>query len=192
MKLFKLSFLLLFITSISLNAQSDETLFNKLNFRLTGAWGGPLSGISKVGDDYSPHSGGYGLLEFDKRILLGWGGATLSDRVDFKGESANYSLDYNGFMIGYTPQAFRVIHPRALFMVGSSRIQKDNLRDNSPFVQLSGGAEVNIFRWFRVSANAGYRALLDVDGLDAGLSASDFSGLFGELSFKFGWSWGRS
>ncbi|MFK7937289.1 MAG: hypothetical protein AB8G22_27495 [Saprospiraceae bacterium] len=183
--------MILFIATNSFG-QNDETLFNQFNFRLTGAWGGTIAGASKIGDNFSPTSGGYGILEFDKQFLLGWGGFEVNDRVEFGDDSYSYDLDYNGFMIGYTPQSFRVVHPRVMALVGSGSSRIDGDRDRTPVLQLEGGAEFNIFRWFRVSANGGYRFLLDIDDVPAGISSTDLSGIYGELKFQFGWSWGKS
>lgn len=175
----------------SMQGQSDQTVFNRFNFRLTGAWGGTIAGASKVGDNFSPTSGGYGLLEFDKQYLIGWGGFEIDDIVEFDADRLDYNLSYNGFMIGYSPQAYRVVHPRILALIGSGNAVVEGRRDRTPVVQLEGGAEFNVFRWFRVSANGGYRFLLDVDTPQAGISSSDLSGIYGELKFQFGWSWGR-
>lgn len=177
--------------------QDDETLFNRFNFRLTGAWGGTIAGISKVGDNSSPTAGGYGVLEFDKQFLVGWGGFRINDNVEFDGIDFDYDLDYNGLIIGYSPQAFRAVHPHVMALIGSGDMQlirrEDDIRvrDRTPVLQLGGGAELNVFQWFRISANGGYRFLLDADGLPTSIAPGDVSGLYGELNFKFGWSWGK-
>lgn len=171
-------------------AQKDETLFNQLNFSLTGAWGGTVVGASQIGDDFVPSTGGYGLLEFNKTLLIGWGGFDINNQVTIGAENYRYDLDYNGLMIGYAPKAFKVVHPHVMGLVGSGQTHIDDIRDNTPVIQLGGGLELNIFQWFRINANGGYRFLLDVDNVPAGVANSDLSGLYGEVKFKFGWSWG--
>jgi hypothetical protein len=66
--------------------------------------------------------------------------------------------------------------------------------DNSPYdrifvVQPSLGAELNLLRWCHASVHGGYRFVNDVS-IDT-YSDNDFSGLYGELTLKFGISWGR-
>ncbi|MEK7257751.1 MAG: hypothetical protein AAB316_23540, partial [Bacteroidota bacterium] len=56
-------------------------------------------------------------------------------------------------------------------------------------VQPGAGAEVNIFRWFRLSLEASYRFVSGSD-LEV-LSDKDLSGLIWDLKFRFGWSWGK-
>ena len=190
MRKYLLVIITLLLIGSSLHAQ-DETVFNQFSFRLTGAWGGTVAGLSKVGDGFTPTAGGYGILEFDKQYLIGWGGFSMNDLVEFDNQSLDYDLDYHGLIIGYTPGAFNVIHPRVMGLIGSGEATVEGKSDRTPVLQLEGGAEFNIFKWFRVSTNGGYRFLLDIDSPQAGISSSDLSGIYGELKFQFGWSWGR-
>lgn len=191
MKKLLFTFFTLLLIGSSVNAQSDQTIFNRFNFRLTGAWGGTVAGASKVGDNFAPMGGGYGILEFDKQYLIGWGGYYIDDIVQFDADRLDYNLSYNGLIIGYTPQAYRVVHPRIMALIGSGRAIVNGRSDRTPVVRVEGGAEFNVFRWFRISANGGYRFLLDVETTPAGISSSDLSGIYGEVKFQFGWSWGR-
>ena len=130
----------------------DETIFSQFNFRLTGAWGGTIAGLSKVGDGFSPTGGGYGLLEFDKQYLIGWGGSTISDLVEFNGRSLDYDLDFNGLIVGYSPQAFRVVHPRVMGLIGSGRARVEGRPDRTPVLQFEGDRNY-VYRILRALKN---------------------------------------
>jgi hypothetical protein len=49
--------------------------------------------------------------------------------------------------------------------------------------------EINVFRWFHIGLEGGYRFISDTNV--AGLTNQDLSGLYGQATFKFGFSWGR-
>lgn len=56
-------------------------------------------------------------------------------------------------------------------------------------LQPSAGLEINLLRWFRLGLDGGYRFVTDTDLLE--IRDTDVSAFFGELTLKFGWSWGR-
>jgi hypothetical protein len=172
-------------------AQSDETLFNKRGLGLTGAWGGWTTGIAAFSDNPALTKGGYGGLEFGKNLFVGWAGYHTVNQVPFAAEElSRFGFDYGGLMLGYAPSAQKVIHPQIGLLFGGGEVNVDRAGSDAVWiVQPSLGVELNVFKWFRLGLEGGYRHVSNVDIPDH--SNEDLSALYGELRLKFGWSWGR-
>ncbi|MEL6637622.1 MAG: hypothetical protein AAFW73_08690 [Bacteroidota bacterium] len=172
-------------------AQREETVFGRSGLRLSGAWGGSSLQLSAFDGDYALLSGGHGGLEFNKSIFLGWGGYNLVDEVRFADlPTQNLDFSFNGPILGVSLKPHRIIHPRVSLMAGSgeARFRGEPGRDRLFVIQPSGGVAVNVFRWFHLAVEVGYRF---VDGTElSGLEDRDLSAAFGQLRFQFGWSWG--
>jgi hypothetical protein len=181
------AFLLL---STALLAQKDETLIGKTGLKLTGLWGGSNIGlIGFDGENYGMAGGFFG-LEFSKSLLLGYSGSSSSESTTYNGQLRKYDISYGGFLVGYTYQSHKVVHPRVSFLIGSGTLKvKDNPDDYIFVVQPSAGFEVNLFRWFRMGLEGGYRFVSNTDIPKP--NEGDASAPFGQLSFRFGWSWGK-
>lgn len=179
----------LLLTTI-VQAQRDESLLGPRHTALTGIWGGANHNYSAFEEDWSYLSGGHFALEFGNTFLLGWSGAQTRDEVAVKGSSSSFNLKYNGFMLGYVPKSHKVVHPRFTLLTGRGKLNVDEIGDDRVFVlQPSAGIEVNVFQWFRVGIEGGYRL---VDGVDKSpLSRGDVSSPFAQLDLRFGFSWGR-
>lgn len=179
----------------ALFSQKDETLAKNMNFRITGAWGGNAHGISIFKDDIGYTHGGFGGVEISKNFLIGGGGQHMSRSVRVDDLDNRLNLDYGGFLVGYSPSPWRVFHPQFNVIVGggdATIYNGDNNRiasDNVFVIQPSAGFEVNVFRWFRIQAQGGYRVVSQ--GNFADVSNADMSSPFGQIAFKFGWSWGK-
>jgi len=187
MKNWIITFACLTILATSLTAQRDETIFDGLS--LTGAWGGPMVNLTKFGEDFTLMRGGFGGLEFNKTMFIGWGGLDTRERVTIDGRD-EFDLDFNGIILGATPQAFKSLHPKIMLMTGGGDLNVIGEGDDNIWViQPSAGVEINVFRWFRFGAEAGYRFVTDTDV--PGISDGDVSAFFGQLTFRFGYSWGR-
>ena len=79
----------------------------------------------------------------------------------------------------------------AVSLENSYRIKLEGGEYDKIFVvQPAAGVEINIFRWFHLGLQGGYRFV--TDSSIAGLSDKQLSGAFGQATLKFGWSWGRS
>ncbi len=180
----------LFLLFTALLAQRDETVFGYSGLKLTGLWGGPSIGISKFGDDYATFRGGFGGLEFNNAIFIGYGAAHLSDDLELEEfPDQDFDLIYRGLVLGYNFNSNKIVHPKLSLLTGGGTVELEGEDDDGVFVlQPALGAEVNIFRWFRVSLEGGYRFITNTD--INGLSDSDLSTPFAELKFRFGISWG--
>jgi len=172
-------------------AQADETLFNRRGLGLTGAWGGWTTGIAYFSDHPALTKGGFGGLEFGKNLYLGWAGYKTVNRVPFATDQlSKFGFDYGGLMLGYAPGAKHPIHPQFGVLVGGGEAWAENTNSDAVWViQPSLGVEFNIFRWFRIGLEGGYRYVSNLDIPD--YSDEDLSNLYGSLRLKFGWSWGK-
>lgn len=187
----KLTFVFIFalLASLTLSAQRDETVLSKTSLRITGAWGGPTLGITNFEGESATVAGGYGGIEFNKEFFVGWGGATI-DLPTLDDNFSNPDFDYNGLVLGYTPAAHKVIHPSFLVLAGTGKASFNSIDDRAWVIQPAVGGEINVLRWFRIGATGGYRY---VTGSELTiLNDENLSGFFGELKFKFGFSWGKS
>lgn len=171
--------------TLSALAQRDQTLFRTID--LSGAWGGSQIAITQFGGKPQALHGGMFGIEFNKNLFVGGASynTTEYDRID---NSSDYNMRYGGPVIGIGSQSHRVVHPHAMLLVAPGWGEAPNAnRENLLIIQPSAGVELNVFRWFRVGLRGGYRI--------AAASSSDisdeFTGGYGAISFKFGWSWGH-
>ncbi|MBK8878329.1 MAG: hypothetical protein IPN74_07190 [Haliscomenobacter sp.] len=75
-------------------------------------------------------------------------------------------------MIAYSPNAGKVIHPHFSVYGGSGRFDLVNSDRERIFAfQPAAGLELNVFRWFRLGLEGGYRFITDVD--TQGVSSSE-------------------
>jgi hypothetical protein len=185
--------LALFATG-AMYAQREETLFNQTRMDLTGFWFSDSHNFTFLDDDTEYFSGGNFAFEFGRSLMVGWAWQRMKDSAPLPGENGFYDLRHRGLLIGYAPSTSKVLHPYLSTVVGGGRIDYDNnssfSRDRVFVLQPAVGLEVNIFRWFRLGAEGGYRLVSDVN--NAGLSNGDLSKPFAQLQLRFGYSWGNS
>jgi len=171
-------------------AQRDETLIGKTGLRFSGLWGGSNIGMAGFDGDNDGMFGGFFGLEFSKSLLLGFGGSSGTESTTYNGNYRKYDIDYGGFLVGYSYRSHRVVHPRASFLIGSGTLKvKNEPEDNIFVVQPSAGVEVNLFRWFRLGLEGGYRFVSNTNLPKP--NDGDASAAFAQLALRFGWSWGR-
>ncbi len=176
----------------SASAQSDETIVDKFKLDLSGAWGGWHLQTTNIGGNNTAVNGGFGGLEFNKTLFIGWTAYGVSDNLI--GPTDNllpYSFSYNGPIIAYTPKARSVVHPKLSMQVGFGKYDIEGFASDQFLVLQPGvGGEINVLRWFRVGASAGYRYSLNSDYPSDSFANSD--GFFLEGTLKFGFSWGAN
>ncbi|MBK9013409.1 MAG: hypothetical protein IPM82_04640 [Saprospiraceae bacterium] len=190
MKKSLISVFTLIILATSMLAQRDETLIGKTGLKLTGLWGGTNIGLVGFDGDNHGMAGGFFGLEFSKSLLLGFGGSSGSESTTYNGIYRKYEIDYGGFLVGYAYKPHKVVHPRVSFLMGSGNLKiKDEPDDNVFVVQTSAGIEVNLFQWFRMGLEGGYRFVSNTSLPKP--SDGEVSAPFAQLSLRFGWSWGR-
>jgi hypothetical protein len=178
------------IFTLNIFAQKEETLFGYGGLRLTGIWGGPSSGTSNYGENNVFHNGGFIGMEFNNSIFLGWGWYRINDRVLFNDLPAqNFNMKYSGFMLDVSALPNKVVHPKFGMLIGNGtyEIQFEG-RDRVFLLQPAAGIEVNVFRWWHLSLEGGYRMAFNSEYDN--LTDADLSAWFAELKFRFGFSWG--
>ena len=179
------------VTPLITNAQGDETLLSRFTLDLTGAWGGWHSQATEIGGANTVVHGGFGGVEFNKTVFVGWAAYKNSDAVVGPNDArVPYDIRYNGPVLYYTPRARSIVHPKFGLQVGMGRLELGDLpTDRFVALQPSVGGELNVVRWFRLGAQAGYRYTLNSD-FDPGTYGSP-DAFFLEGTLKFGFSWGR-
>ncbi|RME99515.1 MAG: hypothetical protein D6772_07610 [Bacteroidetes bacterium] len=177
-------------TTMSVSAQSEETLFSNSHLDLSGAWGSATYNFSSFGDDWTLIRGGYGGIEFNRDIFIGYGRYETRERAIIDQGTKEFGMNYNGLLLGIAPNSIRAIHPRFTFLTGSGRVwtKEDDERERVFVFQPSAGVEFNVFQWFRVGFEAGYRFTGDSKRHE--LTSGDLSTPFAQIELRFGLSWG--
>ncbi len=183
-------------------AQRNETLLGRRGGTQIGGFGGPVVKLSRVADADAVFSGGRGGVILNRRLVISGGGYSLTTenvRTGFtfpNGESARLGLDYGGIEFEYITRPSRLAHATFYLLLGGGSANYQATRNTGsststqrlesdvfvlePMVNL----ELNVTRWFRVGAGAGYR---HVNGSDLPrVTDGALSGGVGTLTFKFG------
>jgi len=182
-------FLLIFLSSgISLlHAQRQETVFGHNSLDMTGFWYSNTNNFSFFEEDSEYFSGGNIGFEFNKSLILGWAWQRLSGVGTLPGSGGeSFDMKHDGLMIGYVPASHKVIHPYISVMGGSGRLDYKGDRERIFVVEPAVGLEINLFSWWHLGGEAGYRLVGDVDAV--GVDGTDFSSPFLQLQFRFGFS----
>lgn len=185
--------LALLLTTVALNGQKVETIFNQTDLRITGAWGTAAYNFSSFnGDDWTLIRGGMGGVELNRNLFLGWGGYETRDEIPTDVGTTSANLRYNGPVVSFSPNSTKLIHPRFTFLTGrgkASLTEGDAGTDRMFVFQPSAGLEINVFQWFRVGFEGGYRFVGESTKLN--LTSGDLSAPFAQIELRFGLSWGN-
>lgn len=177
----------------------ERTLLGDLD--LSGVWAGPTYNYTATGDNYALMRGGFGGLEFGNEFFLGYGGWRNREEFtvdDPQVNAARYDFNHSGLILAYTPFSDNAIHPRVTGVFGPGRFKyKDDYfptdiegvdrEDRFLVGQATIGVELNLFQWFRLGIDGGYRFATGID--NANISDQDLSGTFVQLEARFGFSW---
>jgi hypothetical protein len=195
--------LLLFMLGgmVTIQAQQVQTLFD--GDVSHGGFGGPVVKFSDVSGDLGVWVGGRGgwIINLDREhaFSLGGGGYALvtEHRVpdpDFRdGDADYYALTgYGGVEIEYTNRSYRMVHFTVSSLIGGGGLMMrehdfsdvDNHYDHYFVFEPGANIEINITHFFRAAVGIGYRMTSGIG--TAGFTDGDFSGLNGNLTFKFG------
>jgi hypothetical protein len=176
-----------FLFTFSLTAQEEQTLWGSPEYGFTGFWGGIDYNYTFLEDDEAYARGLTLAAEFGRDFLIGY------TRQEFRGSlpqtSADRDIDlwYQGVYVGYAPNSYKAIHPKFNVALGGGRLSVDNLgRDRVFVVQPGAGIELNVFEWFRVGGEAGFRMVLQND-LE-GFANDDFFNPYLQVGLRFGFS----
>jgi hypothetical protein len=179
---------------LGLKAQEEteiQTLFGQGQIRLSG-FGGPFMNFSLIDGKFAHLMGGGGAILINNFFLGGYG-IGLTNSIGFEGTPGNeLGFGHGGFWLGYNFMSRKLIHPSFHMQLGWGKISErlpsggplekgDNIFVIVPTLEL----EMNITKYFKISAGGNYRFIAFID--DVNYSESDFMnpGVF--LGFKFGW-----
>lgn len=186
----RILFFALFLNSLALFGQNQETLFAKS--RVVGGFGGPIVEYNFANDDTQVSVGGGGAVIVGDFFLGGYGMGSTSQSWIQDVEPFELDLGHGGFWIGGTYPSHKLIHFFSSAKIGwgavNIRFYDDDVQidDNVFVLEPEAGIELNIFRWFRIAATGHYRW---VDGIDPNLSGVDrdyYNGFGANLTFRFG------
>jgi hypothetical protein len=184
--------ILLLFASVALSAQKEETLFNQTRLGLSGAWGSAAYNYTSFNsDNWTLFRGGYGGVEFGRELFVGWGGYETAESFSVNDSEPEFNFRYHGPVISLSPNATKMIHPRFTFITGTGRLwsNEDDGRDRMFVFQPSAGFEFNIFQWFRLGVEGGYRFVGNSDRYN--LDGGELSAPFAQVELRFGLSWGN-
>lgn len=169
-----------------------ETIFNKA--RVVGGFVSPLVEFGLNNDLGNSYGAGGGII-INNVFIGGYGLAGF----DLKGVIENDDLEtldigHGGLWIGGTYQPHRLVHVYGTTRIGWGTINIDLNDKDLEYEDLDKifvltpeiGAELNVTKWFRVGATAGYRFVNGVDKAST-FTDDDFRGAVATLSLRFGW-----
>jgi hypothetical protein len=163
--------------------QNEQTLIGG-EFH-SGGFGAPVVKFSSTVDKFAVFVGGRGGWIINHTFVLGGGGYGLANDIRLTdGGTRDLEFGYGGLELEYINSSDNLIHFTIYTLIGGGGISTDFGEDGVFVLEPSANAELNITRYFRVNAGAGYRWVSGVD--TPGLSTSDMSAFVGQLSLKFG------
>jgi hypothetical protein len=177
-----------FLSAAVGHAQEEKTLFGDRSLKSTGGWGGYRMQIGQIAQQNAQISGFHFTGEYDRKLLAGYNFNWMTNdvSVNFEGRSRNLEFRWHSFQLGYQIASHRAIHPVLGLDLGLGRAKATDLgKDRLYVLNPSAGLELNLYRWFHLALEGGYRWVSGVN--IAGLDGEDFSGAFGQISLKFGW-----
>ncbi|MEE9373258.1 MAG: hypothetical protein V3V00_09420 [Saprospiraceae bacterium] len=174
---------LILFFSISSHAQ-EETIFGHGKMRFTGLWGGVYNVYTTANDDFNYDGGGFFTVEINHNFLLGWTGYGTDLNLP-DGKVAH--IGGSDFLLGYTLNSHQAIHPILYIQAGSGTLEVTNEVDDKVFIlQPNIGMEMNVFQWFRVGVEVGFRFVNNVN--IPTIDKDDLSSPVIGLRLKFGFS----
>jgi hypothetical protein len=180
---------LMFSVFTTILAQREQTVVGDAGFNLSGAWGGWNYNLGQFNKDFQTYSGGMWALEFGKKFYIGSTHYRMNNQFIGSSTTNTYNLASNSLLLGYTPISYRAVHPIISLGVGSGNITTKDASDRAFMLTPAAGIEFNVTRWCHIDAQVSYRSVLDTDFTQ--YSSKDFSGVYGQVNLKFGYSWGR-
>lgn len=181
--------MLLLLSAATAHAQTEKTLFGNSKLESTGGWGGYRMHIGQIADQDVQISSFHLTGEYERKLLAGYNFNWMTSDVSVArdGQARNLEFRWHSFQLGYQIASHRVIHPVLGLDLGLGRVKVSDLgRDRLYVLSPSAGLEFNLYRWFHLSLEGGYRLVSGVR--IANLRDADFSGAFGLVSLKFGWA----
>jgi hypothetical protein len=184
-----------------------ETVFKGGATSIRG-YGALTNKFTTIRGDYANLVGAYGGVFINHKLLIGVGGAAMTNRLDVPRQFStdplrdlNYEYGQFGLVTEYVVGSNKAFHVAFnLFSGAGFTLQNDRdhwdddefdwddeePRDTNWFFVAEPGVqfEINVFRWMRFSPGISYRAAFGSDGM--GMRDSDISNISYNATLKFG------
>lgn len=183
----------LFLGAVSVFAQEETLIEKELTY---GGFGAPVVRFTEVRDELGIMVGGRGGVVVNHLFSIGGGGYGLANGVD-AGVSVPDTLElemgYGGLELEWIGFSDRLVHLTFYTLLGAGGVSfrtadddgVDEFDTDTIYVaEPIANIEVNVTKFFRMNAGAGYRFVWDVDA--PGLEDDDLGGVTASLTFKFG------
>lgn len=190
-RLFLLFLGIYFVLGLKAQEETDiQTLFGDRQIRISG-FGGPFMNFSLIDGKFAHLMGGGGGILINDFFFGGYG-IGLTNSIGYGNSSDELGFGHGGFWLGYNFISKKLIHPSFHVQLGWGNITQrmpsggpvskgDNIFVIIPTLEL----EVNITKYFKISAGGNYRFIAFVD--DENYTETDFISPGAFLGFKFGW-----
>jgi hypothetical protein len=185
------------LLTLTANAQEAETLFQEGEID-HGGFGGPVIKASQINGATGLFVGGRGGWIVDHRFIIGGGGYGLVNAIDALVPNATgdrrLSFGYGGLELEYVNTWDRLVHWSAMVLIGAGGVgyrRPDSMgggdvgnADEVFVVEPAVQVNLNITKFFRISAGAAYRHVTGVT--TPATTNQKLSGGSGVLTFRFG------
>ena len=154
--------------------------------------------ISTINDELTSFSGGGGGIVLNDFFIGGYGmnsninNTPVIDNTPIGYENFDINLAYGGIWMGYSFLDKKVIHPFVSLKTGLGNVRVYELNDDNPFIRENVfvvtpeiGVEVNLTKWIKLVGSVNYRSLSGMDDTNF-MTSSDFNGLGGGLTLRYG------
>jgi hypothetical protein len=186
--------LLLCLITLPLTAQEETLIAGDIE---SGGFGGPVVKFGSVNGEAGIIVGGRGGWIINHTFILGGGGYGLANNIKAKvpgpfGERY-LNFGYGGVELEYIAQSDKLLHFSVMTLIGAGGLgwRDETMRPGSNsegdgFFILEPAAQVNlnVTKYFRISAGVSYRYVSGVDSPAA--TDANLSGPTGVLTFRFG------
>ena len=193
MKRFLMGLLLFGLVGLA-SAQDEQLISDKIE---SGGFGGPVWKVMRLNGEAAFISGGRGGWIINHTFVIGGGGyGTMMDvgtgmiRPD-SDEKLYLRMEYSGLELEYIHRSNKVAHWTVLALIGGGRLElrehdpdRAVSKDNFFVADANVNAEINVLKWMRVNAGAGYRLVIGADAED--LSDGDLGGPEAQVTVKLG------
>ena len=177
--------------------QREEYLFSNISLNKVNGFGAFTTQFTSMNNDFAVCNGVCGGVLFNQTFFLGAYGMGLSSQIESdlsKDSISEYiGFSHGGPMIGFNFSPHKLVHLTTNAKVGwgsfNSHAKDDfekTVAEDVVFVfNPEFGAEMNITKWFKINATAGYRFVSGID-LISYYNEKDLSAPTASISLLFG------
>jgi hypothetical protein len=198
--------LILVSVAASLLAQEQPTqyLFGRGGKVRLGGFGGTITDFTNLAGEFAVYNGGGGAAIFNRRFFIGGFGQSLVTNHNRQLQDqfnntvqGRFEMTYGGLWTGLNFSPESIVHGTVAVRVAGGRaawLPQNSAFNNNAFYQSNVmvviptlGAEVNLFRWMKLTAEGGYRFVSALPTDFPVYTNQNLSGFTGSLTLRFGW-----